>query len=75
MIWNPANRTGTVIFSVQSPGMGLLDQGSIDLMVDQWGIFQREAGVSSSLVQVAATTQATRDPGNRLPDAVRVTRE
>ena len=75
MIWNPSNRTGTVIFSVQSPGMGLLDQESIDLMVDQWGIFQREAGVSSSLVQVAATTQATRDPGNRLPDAVRVTRE
>ncbi|WP_312589394.1 SCO6880 family protein [Corynebacterium dentalis] len=75
MIWNPANRTGTVIFGVQSPGMGLLDQGSIDVMVDQWGIFQREAGVSSSLVQVAATTQATRDPGNRLPDAVRVTRE
>jgi len=59
MIWNPSNRTGTIIFSVQSPGIGLLDQDNIDMMVDQWGIFQREAGVISSLVQVGATTQAT----------------
>lgn len=74
MIWNPSNRTGTIIFSVQSPGIGLLDQDNIDMMVDQWGIFQREAGVISSLVQVGATTQATKDPGNRLPEAVRITR-
>ncbi|MDQ4504451.1 SCO6880 family protein [Sinomonas sp. ASV322] len=70
MLWNPRDRTATVFFSCAGQGRGLSDQSSIDLLVDGWSGFLAQAGLVADLVQIAVTTQATRDPGERLPAAV-----
>lgn len=70
MLWDPERKLGTVFMSVAAPGLQLLDQRFIDRMVAQWAAFQREAGTSANIVQVAASVVSTKDTGTRLPLAV-----
>lgn len=72
MVWNPATQTGSVLMGTSSAGTGLRDQQEVDLLVDAWSAFQRDAGSVASLVQVSVTTQTTADPGERLRDAVSI---
>lgn len=74
LLWHPKLKTGTVFIVANSSGLGLLDQDRVDSMVGNWAAFQRDAGSNTELVQVSVTTQATTDPGERLPDAVAVGR-
>lgn len=70
MLWNPRKQTGTVFFACAGEGVGLLDQGSIDSLVDGWAGYLQHAGSSADLLQLSVTTQTTRDAGERLPAAV-----
>lgn len=69
-LWDPSRKTGTVFFSVSAPGLQLLDREFINSMVSQWSAYHREAGIQASILQVAAVTETTIDPGTRLPQAV-----
>lgn len=69
-LWDPSRKSGTVFFSVSAPGLQLLDREFINSMVAQWAAYHREAGIQSSILQVAAVTETTLDPGTRLPQAV-----
>lgn len=75
MLWNPRENTATIFFSCAGEGRGYNDQGTIDTLVDSWAGFQAQAGLVVDLVQIAVTTQATRDPGERLPAAINGARE
>ncbi len=75
MLWNPRESTATIFFSCGGEGRGYNDQGTIDTLVDGWAGFQAQAGLVVDLVQIAVTTQATRDPGERLPAAINAARE
>ncbi|WP_421084763.1 SCO6880 family protein [Rothia nasimurium] len=70
LIWDPERFTGTVFFSVAVPGLQLMDQEDIDRMVAQFAAFHREAGISASIIQIAAKVVTTKDSGTRLPMAV-----
>ena len=69
-LWDPSRKTGTVFFSVSAPGLQLLDREFINSMVAQWAAYHREAGIQAAILQVAAVTETTVDPGTRLPQAV-----
>lgn len=75
MLWNGREKTGTIFFACAGEGRGLNDQSSIDMLVDGWAGFQAQAGLMVDLLQIAVVTQATRDPGERLPAAIREARE
>lgn len=75
MLWNASTETGSVFMGTSSAGVGLRDQGDVDLLVDAWSAFQRDAGSVAGLVQVSVTTQTTADPGERLRDAVDVAQQ
>lgn len=75
MLWNASTETGSVFMGTSSAGVGLRDQGDVDLLVDAWSAFQRDAGSVAALVQVSVTTQTTADPGERLRDAVDVAQQ
>lgn len=75
MLWNPRESTATIFFSCAGEGRGYNDQSTIDQLVDGWAGFQAQAGLVVDLVQIAVTTQATRDPGARLPSAINEARE
>lgn len=75
MLWDPAAQTGSVFMGTSSAGVGLRDHGNVDLLVDAWSAFQRDAGSVAGLVQVSVTTQTTADPGERLRDAVDISQE
>lgn len=75
MVWNPRESTATIFFSCGGEGRGYNDQGTIDQLVDGWAGFQAQAGLVVDLLQIAVTTQATRDPGERLPAAINGARE
>lgn len=75
MLWDPRVRTGTVFFSTQNDGAGLRDQDDIDQLVDGWAGYLRNSGSVVDLLQVAVTTQATKDQGARLPAAKDAERE
>lgn len=70
LVWDPERFTGTVFFSVAVPGLQLMDQEDIDRMVAQFASFHREAGISASIIQIAAKVVTTKDSGTRLPMAV-----
>ncbi|WP_237223473.1 SCO6880 family protein [Rothia nasimurium] len=70
LVWDPKREVGTVFMSVAAPGLQLLDQKFVDGMVAQWAAFQRQAGTSANLIQVAASVVSTKDSGMRLPLAV-----
>lgn len=70
MVWDSKRDVGTVFMSVAAPGLQLLDQKFIDAMVAQWAALLREAGTSTSIIQVAASVVSTKDSGMRLPLAV-----
>lgn len=75
MLWHPKLRTGTVFFSTNSSGLGLLDQDRVNRLVGSWAAFQRDAGSNARVEQISVTTQSTTDPGERLPDAIAVARQ
>lgn len=74
LLWDPRELTGTIFFGAEGIGAGLLDQSSIDSLVDGWASYLRDTGSSVDLLQVAVTTQTTRDQGQRLPSAVEANR-
>ncbi|BBE24550.1 hypothetical protein MN0502_34330 (plasmid) [Arthrobacter sp. MN05-02] len=75
MLWHPKLKTGTVFFSTNSSGLGLLDQDRVNRLVGSWAAFQRDAGSNARVEQISVTTQSTTDPGERLPDAIAVARQ